>query len=86
MNIEEFARRFPQKIEELKQFAASDDIKDIVGKEAVDHFKESFQNEGFTDETLNPWKDVKRRDPASPWYGHSGQTGKFSNARTNARH
>ena len=33
----------------------------IIGKVATDHFKESFQNEGFTDQTLNPWKEVKRR-------------------------
>lgn len=85
MNIQDFARLFPEKIEKLKRFATGDDIKDIVGTEAVNHYKESFQNEGFTDETLNPWKDVKRRNPASPWYGHSGQTGKFSAARTNAK-
>lgn len=85
MKIEEFARLFPQKLKEITDFTQSDDIKDIVGVEAVNHFKESFANEGFTDETLNPWKDVKRRDPSSAWYGHSGQTGKFSPARTTAK-
>lgn len=85
MKIEDFARKFPHKIAELKQFASGEDVKDIVGVEAVNHFKDSFRNEGFTDETLNPWKDVKRRDPASPWYGHSGQTGRFSAERTTAK-
>ena len=28
---------------------------------------------------------MKRREPTSPWYGHSGQTGKFSNARTSSK-
>ena len=33
----------------------------IVGELAVSHFKDSFQNEGFTDEALDKWQDVKRR-------------------------
>jgi len=85
MNIKDFSLQFADKMDEIKEFVQSDDIKDILGTEAVNHYKESFQNEGFTDETLNPWKDVERRDSDSPWYGHSGQTGKFSNARTSAK-
>lgn len=85
MNIQDFARRFNEKMKKVADFTQGDDIKDILGTESVDYFKESFQNEGFTDETLNPWKDVKRRDPESPWYGHSKQTGKFSSARTTAK-
>lgn len=85
MDIKEFARIFPERLEKIKQFTTGEEIKDILGTEAVNHFRESFQNEGFTDETLNPWKDVKRRDPASKWHGHSGQTGKFSPARTSAK-
>jgi Na+/H+ antiporter NhaC len=50
MNIKEFAALFPQKVEQLKAFAGGDDIKDILGNEAVKHYEESFQNEGFTDE------------------------------------
>lgn len=72
MDIKEFARIFPERLEKIKQFTTGEEIKDILGTEAVNHFRESFQNEGFTDETLNPWKDVKRRDPASKWHGHSG--------------
>jgi phage gpG-like protein len=85
MDINDFSRLFSEKMEQIKEFVRSDDIKDIIGTEAVNHFKESFQNEGFTDETLNPWADVKRRDPNSEWYGHSGQTGKRSKARTSAK-
>ncbi len=85
MDIQEFARQFPQKMKELTDFVEGDDIKDIMGTEAVNHFKGSFENEGFTDEVLNPWQDVERRDPDSSWYGHSGQTGKYSNARTTAK-
>lgn len=37
------------------------DIPDIVGTEAVNHFKDSFQNEGFTDKGFQRWDEVKRR-------------------------
>lgn len=33
----------------------------IIGVEARNHFRESFQNEGFTDAKLEPWEEVKRR-------------------------
>jgi phage gpG-like protein len=85
MDIQEFARLFPEKMKEVAAFAEGEDIKDILGTEAVNHFQRSFDNEGFTDKTLDPWQDVKRRDPDSPWYGHSGQTGNFSQARTAAK-
>lgn len=85
MNIEDFAKAFPHKLEELQRFAQGNEIKDILGVEAVNHFKASFDNEGFTDEVINPWKEVERRKPDSPWHGHSGQTGKFSVERTQAK-
>lgn len=84
MKIEDFAKAFPAKVEEIRAFTEGSDIKDIMGVEAVNHFRESFDNEGFTDEILNPWKEVERRKPESPWYGHSGQTGRFSPERTTA--
>lgn len=84
MKIEDFAKAFPAKVEEIRAFTEGSDIKDIMGVEAVNHFRESFDNEGFTDEVLNPWKEVERRKPESPWYGHSGQTGRFSPERTTA--
>lgn len=84
MDIKQFLDRFPEKLKQLQEFVHSTQIKDIAGVEAVKHFKSNFDNEGFTDEHLDPWKDVKRRDPNSSWYGHSGQTGKFSKERTTA--
>ncbi|RGP09281.1 phage virion morphogenesis protein [Parabacteroides gordonii] len=44
-------------------------LPDLVGKEAVKHFKDNFRQEGFVDNGLLKWKDVKRRDPQSAWYG-----------------
>jgi len=85
MDANELAERFKAKQKELEDFVKGDAMKDIAGVEAVNHFKESFVNEGFTDQQLEKWPNVKRRDPDSPWYGHSGQTGKFSAARTTAK-
>lgn len=48
---------------------AKNSLPKIVGREAVAHFKENFDQEGFVDNGLKKWKDVKRRDPSSKWYG-----------------
>lgn len=72
MDMQEYNRQFQQRMTEIQEFVQGDDIKDIAGVEAVNHFQSSFDNEGFTDETLVPWDDVARRDPESPWYGHNG--------------
>lgn len=85
MDLSKFAELFPEKMKKIQEFVEGDDVKDIIGTEAVSHYKESFANEGFTDETLEKWDDVERRDKDSEWYGHSGQTGKFSAARTTAK-
>lgn len=85
MDMQDYNRVFQQQMQEIQEFVQGDDIKDIAGVEAVNHFQGSFDNEGFTDEKLVKWDDVERRDTKSPWYGHSGQTGKFSQARTTAK-
>ena len=45
------------------------DIAREIGNEAVRHFKDNFRQEGFVDNGVHKWKEVKRRDPSSPWYG-----------------
>ena len=86
MDIKEFERSLAEKMKEVQNFIEGEDIKDILGVQAKNHFKESFENEGFKDdETIQKWPEVKRRDPDSAWYGHSGQTGKFSESRTIAK-
>lgn len=85
MNIDEFEKRFADRMKSVTEFVQGDDIRDILGVEAVNHFQESFVNEGFTDVNKEPWKDVKRRDVNSPWHGHSGQKGRFSQSRTVAK-
>jgi phage virion morphogenesis protein len=85
MNIDDFVKQFPQKIKEIVDYTKSDKLKRRIGVLAENHFKESFHNEGFTDQNLEPWKDVKRRDPKSGWYGFSGQSLKFSEAQTSSK-
>jgi len=43
------------------QKMVGNDIYDIVGAEAVSHYKKSFRDEGFTDKNLEKWAEVKRR-------------------------
>ncbi|HUM50472.1 MAG TPA: phage virion morphogenesis protein [Chitinophagales bacterium] len=38
------------------QFFLHNDIMDIIGVESVNHFKQSFEDEGFTDSSLEKWK------------------------------
>ncbi|MEG2276664.1 MAG: phage virion morphogenesis protein [Odoribacter sp.] len=49
--------------------AVKRDIPIVIGKTAVDQFRENFRLEGFLNGGLHKWKDVKRRDSKSPWYG-----------------
>ena len=57
-DLEDYLGNLQQDIE--KGIAA--DLPDIVGREAVNHFQEGFQNEGFTDKSLVKWPEVKRRE------------------------
>ena len=69
-------------MEEIRTFVR-DDVPDIIGVEAVNFFRESFEKESFEG---NPWKEVERRKPDSPWYGFSaGAKKSFSQTRTMAK-
>ena len=46
-----------------------EDLPKIAGKMAEDEFRENFQRQGFRNNGITPWKDVKRRDSKSAWYG-----------------
>lgn len=85
MNPDEFKRAISEKIDEIIRYR-DEDLPHVVGKEAVDHFKESFMNEGFTDSTVQKWPEVERRKPDSQWYGFSSVNKKaFSQARATDR-
>lgn len=57
-----------QKINRLRNYVEND-MPRIIGVEAVNHFKQSFVNQGFTDENLDKWPEVERRKQDSDWYG-----------------
>lgn len=46
-------------------------IKNDIGRQSVNHFVGSFRNQGFTDETLNPWEEVKRRKQGEKAYKYA---------------
>ena len=42
------------------------ELPEIIGIEAINEFQENFSKESFDGK---PWKNVKRRNPSSSWYG-----------------
>lgn len=70
MTIEELREKIKANFAAVEKYIR-EDAPVHGGKIAVDHFNESFVNEGFTDKTLKKWDDVKRRDSTSDWYGFS---------------
>ena len=68
MNLSDLSDRLRQKADDIQQYLEGD-AKHIVGQTAVDHFRKSFDDERNTDKLLNPWQEVERRKPESPWYG-----------------
>lgn len=85
MDIRDFAKRFPDRMDAVRDYLEGEGVKMDIGRIAIEHTEENFRLEGYVDEVLNPWREVKRRDPSSPWYGHSGQTGRRSSERTRAK-
>lgn len=83
MNLSDLRDRLRRKADDIQQYLEGD-AKHIVGQTAVDHFRKSFDDQGYTDELLNPWQEVERCKPESPWYGHSVETGHYSPERTSA--
>lgn len=81
MTTDELKQKLEAKRREIIDYARND-APDVIGIEAVNQFKENFDNESFDGAK---WAEVERRNPGSPWYGHSGQTGKFSRPRTTAK-
>jgi phage gpG-like protein len=82
MTPSQLSTRIRNNLNELTTFTQQD-IPIIVGGEAVNYFRETFDEE--TSPKGTRWQDVQRRNPASKWYGHSGQTGRFSQSRTTAK-
>ncbi|MCL2290841.1 MAG: phage virion morphogenesis protein [Bacteroidetes bacterium] len=59
MTSKEFRKYLQSKQEEIKK-AMEETIPKKAANKAVLHFKKSFQDEGFTDNNLEKWQEVKR--------------------------
>lgn len=60
MTLDELSDYFDQLADEIGE-AMQKDIPIIVGVEAVNFFKQGFEDEGFTDKSFERWAEVKRR-------------------------
>lgn len=54
------AFNFDRKIKEIQKKRAI--LPKLIGNIAKNHFLKAFEDEGFTDNTLDPWKSRKTRD------------------------
>lgn len=61
-----------QKAKEVKHYVEQNAPR-IVAKLAKDHAREAFANQGYTDVSLKPWKEVKRRMPDKAKIGKKGK-------------
>lgn len=60
MTPDEFALHLEHFARDIED-AVNNDLPIVMGKTAVDFFKENLQNESFTDQSPKPWQEVKRR-------------------------
>ena len=65
--MSDFTKLFA-KLDKLQNYLENQ-VPTIIGVEGVNHFKQSFVNQGFEDERIEKWDDVKRRNQSSQWYG-----------------
>ena len=66
MNLGELSEKFGDKMAEMKAYLEGGDVRELMAGLAIEHFRDSFHREGFVDKAVNPWREVKRRDPSSP--------------------
>ena len=66
MNLHQLEMELHDMMDGLQDFATNE-APGIIGDMAVEFYKEGFENEGFTDVSLERWKEVKRREnPTRP--------------------
>lgn len=66
--LSQFTRHLQQQAAAIKKYIEKDAPR-LAGIEAVNHFKKSFTDGGFTDSNLQPWQPSKRTQANSKWYG-----------------
>ncbi len=60
MDGNQFAKHLLNASQETENYI-NNDAPEIMGVIARDHFTESFQDEGFTNQKIESWEEVKRR-------------------------
>lgn len=65
MDIRDFAKRFPDRMDAVRDYLEGEGVKMDIGRIAIEHTEENFRLEGYVDEVLNPWREVKRSYPSS---------------------
>lgn len=80
--MSDFDKDIVRQTRELQEFM-DNDLLDIIEVEGLNHFEESFDNEGFTDKGLEPWKprkttDKKGRDITRYRTNRRGKAGKLN--------
>jgi phage gpG-like protein len=70
VDLHTFSEQFEEMTRDLTDFIQDGNpgsVADITGRKAVEFYDKGFINEGFTDESFKPWKEVKRRqNPRKP--------------------
>lgn len=64
---EQFSAKLKQHSDALQKLI-DDDLPRIIGREAVNYFKQNFQNESWE---RKKWKEVQRREPGSKTYKYA---------------
>lgn len=59
--MDQFEKDIQRQTKELQEFMDKD-LLEIIEVEGLNHFEESFDNEGFTDASLEKWKPRKTTD------------------------
>lgn len=60
-DFNDFEKDIQRQTKELQEFM-DNDLLEIIEVEGLNHFEESFDNEGFTDSSLKKWKPRKTKD------------------------
>ena len=54
MDIRDFAKRFPGRMDAVRDYLEGEGVKMDIGRIAIEHTEEDFRLEGYVDEVLNP--------------------------------
>jgi phage gpG-like protein len=64
MNLHQLQIKIQQMTDDIRDFATNE-APEIAGNVAVPFYKKNFQDEGFTNRSLEKWPEVKRRQSPS---------------------